>query len=95
MIAVKYVRSSLHGDETVGCLIWTHSGPEGTPQAQGGVAPPTNAGDYSNPRTVVLVVFEGDHRGRVLTGWVHPDDIEEISGEDHPLVQCQIGWIDE
>jgi hypothetical protein len=77
MIAVSY----FDGRFRAGLLVWQE--PEGeSPRALGGFDPgPTPAG--ADACTVVAT----DAGERVLVGWVHPDQLAEVSGADGPDVR--------
>jgi hypothetical protein len=71
MILVQYYR----GVVRCGLLAWREC-PDGTLQALGGYDAHGEPGEGA----ITLVTTDADDR--VLRGWVHPDHIREISGED-------------
>ncbi len=86
MITVGY----FDGISRRGLLAWRET-EEGI-QAIGGVSP-EDQGYAESGAKEPLTVVSTDDGDRVLFGWVHPDDIREISGQDGPevVVQAQEG----
>jgi hypothetical protein len=76
MILVSY----FNGTDRRGMLAW-YGHIEGDLVALGGFDPGTIPGN--DPTTVV----HSEGNTRVLRGWVHPDNIEEVSGQDGPGVE--------
>ena len=78
MIAVGYFDGRLRA----GLLVWTEREGE-SPSAIGGFDP-----GLEPPGNDCTTVVTTDRSVRLLRGWVHPDQIAEVSGQDGPEVEA-------